>query len=158
MKSVNENKEMEMPGAMSVYLMQFKAITVTWREGIHHRSSPTCGWKTCSDQHGSSNGLLAEGICLWGHNLKFELDFFHGLLGLLFLHRYLSPTRKWWSQLLSRRDVIFVWTLERKWILWCCSFAVAEYVLHVKMISEFMCVGVGYLNSVMVEILNTVVN
>jgi len=37
-------------------------------------------------------------------------------------------------------------------------FCSDRHVLHVKMIGKCMCVGVVYLNSVMWEILNTVVN
>lgn len=124
-----------MPGAMSVHLMQFRAITVTWRWGIHHRSSPTCGWKTCWDQRGSSHSLSAAGIASEGTTWKLSLTFFEDyshFFGLLFLHWHLSPTRKWSSQLLSGRDVIFFWTIESKWVSWCCSFAGAKHVLHVK--------------------------
>lgn len=153
---------MEMPGAISVYLIQFRTITVTWRGGksVMYKQ-PHLWMENLLRSAWFQWWPLGRRHCLCGHNLKVDLDFFQGLqlfLGLLFLHRHLSPTRKWWSQTLSRRDITFFWTIESKQILWCCLFAVAEHVLHVKMVSECLCVGVGYLNSVMVEIFNAVVN
>lgn len=137
---------------MSMYLMQFRAITVTWRVGIHHvEAALPVGGKPAQisvipvPAVASQQETLLLRAQLESQARLFSRTPVISWLAIfaqaaLFHCKVMIPTS-------VQEGCNFLWTTEHKHILSCCPFALAKHVLHVKMIGKSMCAGAVILNS-----------
>lgn len=81
---------MEMPGAMSMYFMQFRAITVTWTGNSIMQKQPYLWVENLLRLHGSSHGPSVGSFASEGTTRKLSLTFFKDPSNFLVCYFYIG--------------------------------------------------------------------